>query len=137
MIILRIMDTDLFYAEFGKILRELRRNKNLTQDELSQRVGLSRTSVTNIEKGRQKIPFHFVYVLSSALGVDPCQLLPEKERLFAFCRLNEKISKIFKENNSLSNDDKEWVARVLKPRLVKQGDTNETAESGEGSKKTI
>ena len=33
-------------------LRQLRKDKNLTQEQLAKKIGISRTYYTNIEKGR-------------------------------------------------------------------------------------
>jgi len=74
-----------FYVEFGRNVRRLREREGLglSQDALSKRVGLSRTSVTNIEKGRQQIPLHALYAFADALGVEPNALLPDKKSLSA------------------------------------------------------
>ena len=72
-----------FYVEFGRNVRRLREREGLgfSQVALSKRVGLSRTSVTNIEKGRQQIPLHALYTFADALGVEPNALLPDKKSL--------------------------------------------------------
>jgi transcriptional regulator with XRE-family HTH domain len=72
------MDASFIYKEFGRRLRDVRKKAELTQATLADRVGLSRTSITNIEKGRQRIPFHLLFPLASAVGVDPGTLLPER-----------------------------------------------------------
>jgi transcriptional regulator with XRE-family HTH domain len=59
------------YLEFGRRLRRARAGANLTQEELGAKVGLSRTSITNIERGRQHIPLHTLLRLSAATGVSP------------------------------------------------------------------
>ena len=41
------------YKEFGQRLRKAREDAQLTQKEVADRVGLKRTSITNIERGRQ------------------------------------------------------------------------------------
>jgi len=71
------------YVEFGRNVRRLREREGfgLSQDALSKRVGLSRTSVTNIEKGRQQVPLHALYTFADALGVEPIVLLPDKKSL--------------------------------------------------------
>lgn len=71
------------YVEFGRNVRRLREREGLglSQDALSKRVGLSRTSVTNIEKGRQQVPLHSLYAFADALGVEPTELLPDKKSL--------------------------------------------------------
>jgi len=48
----------------------------MTQDRLATLVGLSRTSITNIEKGRQRVSLHQLYRISDALGISPDMLLP-------------------------------------------------------------
>jgi len=72
-----------FYIEFGQNVRRQRQRVGvkLSQDALAKRVGLSRTSVTNIEKGRQQLPLHMLYSFADALGVEPVSLLPDKKKL--------------------------------------------------------
>jgi transcriptional regulator with XRE-family HTH domain len=68
---------DRLYREFGQLLRSARLKAKLTQDEVAERVGLKRTSITNIEKGRQHIPLHQLFVLATAVGTSPDRLLPD------------------------------------------------------------
>jgi len=66
-----------FYKAFGKLLRLKREQRDgLTQEKLGLLIGLSRTSITNIEKGRQHISLHQLFVLAEALKVRPEALLP-------------------------------------------------------------
>ena len=70
-------DVDPFYRSFGKLVRLHRqRLPKLTQEKLGLMVGLSRTSVTNVEKGRQHVALHQVFALAEALRVKPEALLP-------------------------------------------------------------
>jgi transcriptional regulator with XRE-family HTH domain len=73
-----LSDQAAFYAEVGRRVRLARERAGLTQDALAARVSLSRTSVTNIEKGRQKVLLHKFCSLAAALGVDPAVLLPDE-----------------------------------------------------------
>ena len=54
----------------------MRLGQNVTQEGLAKLVGLTRTSLTNIEKGRQKILLHTFADLAAALRVAPAELLP-------------------------------------------------------------
>lgn len=45
---------DEFNRAFGRKLREARNEAGLSQDDLAKLVDLSRTSITNIEKGNQQ-----------------------------------------------------------------------------------
>jgi len=69
---------DLLYREFGILLASERRRKHLSQAQFGARVGLSRTSVTNIECGRQPIQLHQLYLFASVLTSDLSKLLPKE-----------------------------------------------------------
>jgi transcriptional regulator with XRE-family HTH domain len=56
--------------------RHREQRSGMTQEKLAQIVGLSRTSITNIEKGRQHIALHQLYAIAEALRVRPDALLP-------------------------------------------------------------
>ena len=66
------------YEAFGRLLRQQRDGQadRMTQDRLAALIGLSRTSITNIEKGRQHVSLHHLYLIADALGVAPEMLLP-------------------------------------------------------------
>lgn len=48
----------------------------MTQQELATAIGLTRTSIANLEAGRQRIPLHILYAIAEALGVAPTVLMP-------------------------------------------------------------
>jgi transcriptional regulator with XRE-family HTH domain len=66
------------YAETGRRIRDLRREKGLSQARLAAAVDLSRTSITNIERGRQKLLLHTLQDIANALGVESQDLLPRR-----------------------------------------------------------
>lgn len=66
-----------FLADFGAAVRRLRERRSMTQGDLAERVGLGRTSMTNLEGGRQNPPLSILPELASALGVSPSELLAE------------------------------------------------------------
>jgi transcriptional regulator with XRE-family HTH domain len=72
-------DFNEFYEEVGRRIREARKRRNpcLTQQELAKLVSLSRTSITNVEKGRQKVLLHTLADIAGALQVSPASLLPD------------------------------------------------------------
>jgi len=70
---------DPLYKTFGELVRLHReRQEGLTQEKLGHLVGLSRTSITNIEQGRQHVALHQVFDLADALKVQPEALLPRR-----------------------------------------------------------
>lgn len=70
------MEKELIYEALGERIRRARAVLDMRQTELARRVGLSRTSVTNVELGRQGLAIHQLFEFANALGVEPCELLP-------------------------------------------------------------
>lgn len=54
--------------ELGKMIRFLRRQQNMTQGALADRIGLSRTSIVNIEAGNQTLTTNSINAIAEALG---------------------------------------------------------------------
>jgi transcriptional regulator with XRE-family HTH domain len=61
---------------FGKKLQQARESKGTLQKVLAAELGLSRTSISNIERGTQRIFLDQVYAAAHALGTEPHALLP-------------------------------------------------------------
>ncbi len=70
-------DRDGFYRQVGEGIRAAR-GKRLSQDALALAVGLTRSSISNIEKGRQKLLLHTLVDVADALQVDAATLLPAR-----------------------------------------------------------
>ena len=68
---------DELYEEIGRRIKRARESSDTSQESLADNVKLSRTSVVNIEKGRQRPPIHTLYNIARVLGVAPHDLLPE------------------------------------------------------------
>ncbi|KAA6222950.1 XRE family transcriptional regulator [Streptomyces albofaciens JCM 4342] len=70
---------DEFYEVFGDRVRRARAALGVNQQELGNAVGLNRTSISNIEKGRQRIALHMLFEFAAALRVEPESLLPSPD----------------------------------------------------------
>ena len=64
------------YLVLGMQLALARRSAGLTQREISERAGIGRPTLANIEKGRQRVLYHQFLDIARALGSDPRELLP-------------------------------------------------------------
>jgi len=65
-------DTDAiaaFYSDLGKRITAARKDAGLTQDALGRAVGLSRSSICNLENGAQQTPLHTLLAICEAVGV--------------------------------------------------------------------
>lgn len=61
-------DPDSFHRAFGDAVRIARDHAGMTQLELADAVGLTRTSITNLEAGRQRPLLIQAYAISQALA---------------------------------------------------------------------
>ena len=68
---------DRFYQQFGLRVRRARLDSGLNQEALGHRVGLERSSISNIEKGRQRVQLHMLAEFAAALDVTPAALLTD------------------------------------------------------------
>jgi transcriptional regulator with XRE-family HTH domain len=64
------------YRAFGEQLGAARRRARLTQMQFAELVGLSRTSITNVECGRQSVLLHQLYKFADVLAVPVSSLMP-------------------------------------------------------------
>lgn len=81
----------------------------MTQDDIATRVGLSRTSITNIELGRQHVTLHVLYALADAIGSKPSDLLPDSSVLLQH---DNELDKAL-EKAALSVGEKDWIQRMV------------------------
>lgn len=103
---------DQLYREIGRALRKRRETAGLTQEVVAQRVGLSRTSITNIEQGRQHVSLHVLYALADAMGAKPGDLLPDPSTLV---ERDEALARSLEEQPvELDDETKDWVQRLVK-----------------------
>ena len=76
---------DWIYVRLGERIRFYREKAGLLQEELADRITLTRVSIVNIEAGRQRTPLHHLYAIAEVLGVEIADLLTpddgESERL--------------------------------------------------------
>jgi len=72
-----IIENNELYSSVGALIADARRKRKLSQADLAALAGRSRTSISNIEAGRQHIPIHTLFAFARALNVSPESLLPE------------------------------------------------------------
>lgn len=66
------------YYDFGVNMTLARERTAKSQDKLAKELKMTRTSITNMEAGRQRPPLHVIYRIAKALGVNVYDLLPHQ-----------------------------------------------------------
>lgn len=77
------VDEKRLYVLLGRKIKEIRQNiePKLSQAELASRLGIERTSVTNLESGTQRAPLHLIYRLCAELSVQPQNVFPSLDEI--------------------------------------------------------
>ena len=65
-------------AVLAENIRDYRRGKSLSQEELAEKCGLHRTYIGSVERGERNVTLSTLEVLASALGVSVPELLTRK-----------------------------------------------------------
>lgn len=94
-----MMDSKSLYLELGKKIKELRKENKITQAELAEALNLQRTSVTNIEAGKQSAPLHVYYQICTFLKENLVDIIPSN-----FSTVNKfEVQAVTKENEISEN----------------------------------
>lgn len=72
------LEEQAFYKLLGARIRTLRGGR-LSQEQLAKAVGLTRTSLVNIESGQQKLLVHNLFRIADALSLKPSAIIAPLE----------------------------------------------------------
>ena len=137
---------------FGIVLRRLRRERNLTQDNLSEASSLDRAFISNIETGKQQPSLLSIYELAKALNVPASTMIFEVDFLlkihgptllhssqnhvksWSVCKefiMGDNHTKFDGKETILVADDEPLVRNMLHNVLTSHGYSVITAEDGQ------
>jgi transcriptional regulator with XRE-family HTH domain len=105
-----MVDLENFYADLGQRIREERIRHGLTQKKLAEKVDLTRTSVTNIELGRQKLLVHTLIEIAAVLDVAPSILLPQESPQESHDSTEEGLESLLQKRPA---DERKWIQATL------------------------
>lgn len=94
---------------FGKILREFRDKAGLTQEQLSEKLGISLKYISRIENGNNGIKTQTLIKYMNILGITPNTIYKEfltHPKISENIQLTEKI-------NSLSDEKKKFISSIV------------------------
>jgi len=73
--------TQSLYRHIGRAVKHAREALEMTQEELASQVGVARTSITNLEKGKQHFPLHHLLSVAELLHMDLVSFIPSSDEL--------------------------------------------------------
>ncbi|MCE4564357.1 helix-turn-helix transcriptional regulator [Maribellus sp. CM-23] len=69
----------MIISTFGKVIRELREEKKLSQEKLAELCDLDRTYISLLERGLRQPTITTIFKLGKALGISPSKLVEQVE----------------------------------------------------------
>ena len=64
---------------FGQVLKQLRRERQLTQEQLAEASGCHRAHVSFLERGLKSPTLHMLFQLAAALEISPTEIVSRVE----------------------------------------------------------
>ena len=125
--------------KFNKILKKLRKDNNMTQKELADKLDIARTTLANYEQGTRfpdketllSIADFFDVSLDYLVGRSPAdkikKALSEDEELLEFweeLKDREDLQLMFKQTKDLSPDTIQQIISIIKTFEKEQDDAN-------------
>ena len=113
------MKNDELVSILGKHLQQLRKERDLTLEQLAQKSGVSRSMLSQIERGQANPTFGTLWNLSHALGLEMSELVEEIETNHPS---DHKIEHVSAENTPcIRNPHNGCTLRILSPSsLIEQ-----------------
>lgn len=68
-------------VRFGKTVRRLRKNQNISQEAFADQCGLHRTYISDIERGERNVSLENIEKIAKALHMGISELFLEVERI--------------------------------------------------------
>lgn len=106
-----------FRISLGEKVRKVRRDRDFTQADLSDKIGISRPSLANIEKGQQSVSSFQLLILARSLDVEPEKLLPNYEETSAIYEEIKKSNKVSTSSKLLAKALEEQGVNVTEQKL--------------------
>lgn len=88
-------------------LKELRKAKKITQEQLADIIGVSQSLIALIEKGKRDIDFTLAEQLAKALNVKPYELMPEEWQPQPITPAEQQILDMIRKTTAADNSQTE------------------------------
>ena len=109
-------------THLGLVVRRIRRSRKLTQEQLADRVGLTRTSVTNIELGSQGVSVTLLVDLARSMDADPVEILAQALQLADAAAATSVPVPTEITEGVTSSELRDWVLGVVRREESDAGD---------------
>lgn len=105
---------DQLYIDIGQRIRTARSSQSRNQAELGQDVGLTRSSIANIEAGRQKILAHTLLRIAESLNEPIASLLPNTSQMREIAHSARPLPSLTERLSGHSEETRDFVTSALR-----------------------
>ena len=98
---------------FQELLKEIRKNANITQKELSEQLNVSKVLIVKLENGNKEPSKKFILTLAKKLDVNPLTIFP-----FIAYEDEEKVSSLEKKLLKIGNELQDILLKKKAKRLA-------------------
>lgn len=102
------------YTIIGQRIRSFREQNEWTQDVLGEKVGLTRSSIANIESGKQKVPLGTIYLFAQILSIEIFEILPTLKEISNNSLVNLHL---ILDTEKYTDEQLTWVSEIIKKGL--------------------
>ncbi len=109
------MEPSELAEKLGRIINKIRRNKNISRNELSEKSGISGITIRRVETGLALgLGLDNLLALAKALDVSMADLIYEAERGEAALRKgNSRWEYVVERVEKFTINQRDWLARIL------------------------
>lgn len=116
------VDKDKMYGIVIEKIRQLRkflpdgteREQRITQEDLAGLIGVPRTTITNVENGRQQPSLHLIYNLCQAFDIELMDLIPPVSEVTSNIDTDKLLSVIVAGTDLQDEWEEKLVSKVEK-----------------------
>lgn len=105
---------DFLYKIVGERIKSKREKLEITQNQLSENLGISRASVSNIEVGRHQVTLGSLYEISQILKIDISELLPKYDDVILAVNSNVLDYSSHVDKEKFNNTQIDGIKELLK-----------------------
>jgi len=103
-----------YYYQLGINIRDARKAAGLSQGILADMVGVSRTSMVNVEKGKHRLYIHVIILIAEALNKRLDNILPSRTTVKDGDKIvAATLPKIISDKSSVDSETEQAVANFF------------------------
>jgi transcriptional regulator with XRE-family HTH domain len=110
----KMIDNAIVYQLVGERICELRKLNNDNQGDLSKKIGISRSSISNIELGRQPASLGLLYQIAQVYNTEISSLLPTLVQIMTIFKTDDKRFNELLQKTNVGNNTRQQILDLIK-----------------------